>query len=287
MTTGTPIVTRQFWRKLVIDLAVMVAIGVVLALIGPFGSFEASFPTRLAYWVGLGLAGYACYRPMGWAVQRIGAGLDLPVWLLWAFACLIATVPMTLVVAGLDRLPYGRPLPGFDSLTTTYGYVLVVGAIVTLVFFLIERASVPPASNAEPGVPAAPFSAPLPATQPPTTQPPTTQPPASPSPTTQPRLLDRLPPHLGTDLIALEMEDHYVRAHTVLGSELILLRLRDAMAELDGIDGQQVHRSWWVARHAVDDVRRDGRNVRLVLPGGLEAPVARANIAVLKQQGWI
>ena len=77
-----------------------------------------------------------------------------------------------------------------------------------------------------------------------------------------------------------------MRAHTALGSELILLRLRDAMAELDGIDGLQVHRSWWVARHAVDDVRRDGRNVRLVLPGGLEAPVARANLAVLKQQGW-
>ena len=262
MTTGGPLVGKQFWRKLVIDLAVMVAIGVVLALIGPFGSFEASLPTRLAYWTGLGLAGYACYRPMGWAVHRIGAGLDLPVWLLWAVACLIATVPMTLVVAGLDRLPHGQPLPGFDILMTTYGYVLVVGAIVTLVFFLIERANGAPVPGAGPAVPDVP-------------------------PATQPRLLDRLPPHLGTDLIALEMEDQYVRAHTALGSELILLRLRDAMIELDGIDGQQVHRSWWVARHAVDDVRRDGRNVRLVLPGGLEAPVARANIAVLKQQGWI
>jgi DNA-binding LytR/AlgR family response regulator len=83
------------------------------------------------------------------------------------------------------------------------------------------------------------------------------------------------------------MEDHYVRAHTVLGSEMILMRLRDAMAELDDVEGQQIHRSWWVARHAVEDVRRDGRNLRLVLPGGLEAPVARANVAALKEQGWI
>lgn len=268
---------RQFWRKLVIDLAVMVAIGVVLALIGPFGSFQATFPTRLAYWVGLGLAGYACYRPMGWAVARIGAGLDLPVWLLWAFACLVATVPMTLVVAGIDRLPRGLPLPGFDVLATTYGYVLVVGSIVTMVFFLIERASAAsaPAPALASGVVPQPAPSPL----------------AIPAATTpsagQPRFLDRLPPHLGTDLIALEMEDHYVRAHTVLGSELILLRLRDAMAELDGIEGQQVHRSWWVARHAVEDVRRDGRNLRLVLPGGLEAPVARANVARLKEQGWL
>lgn len=266
---------RQFWRKLVIDLAVMVAIGVVLALIGPFGSFQASFPSRLAYWVGLGLAGYACYRPMGWAVGRMGAGLDLPVWLLWVFACLIATVPMTLVVAGIDRLPRGLPLPGFDVLATTYGYVLVVGSIVTLVFFLIERASMAPPPAPASGVVPQPAPSPV----------------AIPAPTTSSadnrRFLDRLPPHLGSDLIALEMEDHYVRAHTVLGSELILLRLRDAIAELSGIDGQQVHRSWWVARHAVEDVRRDGRNLRLVLPGGLEAPVARANVAMLKEQGWL
>lgn len=261
---------RQFWRTLVIDLAVMVAIGVVLALIGPFGTFQTSFPTRLAYWVSLGVAGYACYRPMGWMVERVGQGLDLPMWLLWTFACLIATIPMTLVVVGIDRLPRGLPMPDFNTLATTYGYVLVVGAIVTLVFFLIERA------NAAPG----PMAEPRPAVTPPATAAPT--PPAS-----QPRFLDRLPPHLGTDLIALEMEDHYVRAHTVLGSELILMRLRDAMAELDGIEGQQVHRSWWVARHAVEDVRREGRNLRLVLPGGLEAPVARANAAVLKEQGWI
>ena len=134
----------QFWRKLVIDLAVMVAIGVVLALIGPFGSFQASFPVRLAYWLSLSLAGYACYRPMGWAVHRVSAGLDLPVWLLWLIACLVATVPMTLVVAGIDRLPRGLPMPGFNALATTYGYVLVVGTIVTLVFFLIERANAAP-----------------------------------------------------------------------------------------------------------------------------------------------
>ena len=268
---------RQFWRKLVIDLAVMVVIGVVLALIGPFGSFEVSFPSRLAYWVGLGLAGYACYRPIGWAVERAGTGLDLPVWLLWAIACLIATVPMTLVVAGLERIPRGRPLPAFEVLTATYGYVLVVGAIVTLVFFLIERSGAAPEPQAAPVALQAPAPAPAPAPVPAPAQ--TSQ--------GQPRFFDRLPPHLGTDLIALEMEDHYVRAHTALGSELILLRLRDAMAELDGIEGQQVHRSWWVARHAVEDVRRDGRNLRLVLPGGLEAPVARANAALLKEQGWI
>ena len=78
-----------------------------------------------------------------------------------------------------------------------------------------------------------------------------------------------------------------MRVHTALGSELILLRMRDAVAELDGIDGAQVHRSWWVARDAVEDVKRDGRNLRLVLTGGLEAPVSRARVAELKDSGWL
>ena len=106
-------------------------------------------------------------------------------------------------------------------------------------------------------------------------------------PAPEARFLDRLPAHLGSDLLALEMEDHYVRVHTALGSELILLRMRDAVAELGAIEGAQVHRSWWVARDAVEDVKRDGRNLRLVLTGGLEAPVSRARIAELKGAGWL
>lgn len=265
--------SHRFWRKLVLDLAVMAGIGVVLAVIGPFGTFETGLPVRLAYWTSLAVAGYAFYRPIGWLIEHHGRKIDLPTWLLWTGACLIATVPMSLVVAAVDRLPYGQPFPPFEVLAVNYGYVLVIGAIVTLLFFLFDsdRAAAAQAKAlrlpelVSVSVPA-PVSEPAPAVG---------------------RFLERLPPHLGTDLIALEMEDHYVRAHTVLGSELILMRLRDAIAELDGIEGLQVHRSWWVARHAVEDVRRDGRNLRLVLPGALEAPVARANVAVLKEQGWI
>jgi len=100
-------------------------------------------------------------------------------------------------------------------------------------------------------------------------------------------LLEQLPPELGSTIVALEMEDHYVRVHTALGSALVLMRLRDAMALVTDIEGMQVHRSWWVARGAVEDVLRDGRNVRLKLPRDLEAPVARANIATLRDARWI
>jgi uncharacterized membrane protein YfbV (UPF0208 family) len=101
------------------------------------------------------------------------------------------------------------------------------------------------------------------------------------------RFLERLPPRLrGAELHAVQAEDHYLRIHTSRGSDLILLRLADAIAELEGLDGAQTHRSWWVAKAAVQDVRRgDGRAV-LLLPAGVEAPVSRSFAPTLRDQGW-
>jgi hypothetical protein len=60
-----------------------------------------------------------------------------------------------------------------------------------------------------------------------------------------PKFLERLPLKLrGAEVWAVEAEDHYLRLHTSRGQDLILMRLADAVAELDGIEGMQVHRSW-------------------------------------------
>lgn len=254
-------------RQIVIDLAVMTVIGVVLAVVGPLGSFDAPFWLRLVYWLGLAWAGYACYRPIGGLVARLGANLDLPEWSLWLMACLIATVPMTVVVWLVEALPPPLEVPSPEVWLRTYGYVLAIGAVVTMVFYLVQSKP-PPVQVLVPAAAAVAAEAPAPRPG-------------------KPRLLDRLPPALGTELVALEMEDHYLRVHTALGSDLILLRMRDAVAELDGLDGAQVHRSWWVARAAVETVERDGRNIRLVLGKGLVAPVARNMVPVLKSAGWL
>ncbi|MEL7708157.1 LytTR family DNA-binding domain-containing protein [Citromicrobium bathyomarinum] len=254
-------------RKVLIDLSIMVVLGVVLAVMGPFGSFQMPLSVRLAYWVGLAVTGYACFRPIGALVTSLGPRLDLPGWPLWIAACLLASVPVTVAVFWAGQLPGPFSLPSFDNFARTYPYVLLVGSGVTVLFHQIERRKAVAVADAPlPTLTASQVETP---------------------PAPEARFLDRLPAHLGSDLLALEMEDHYVRVHTALGSELILLRMRDAVAELDGIDGAQVHRSWWVARDAVEDVKRDGRNLRLVLTGGLEAPVSRARIAELKGAGWL
>ena len=89
------------------------------------------------------------------------------------------------------------------------------------------------------------------------------------------------------DLLALEMEDHYLRIHTVLGSDLILLRLRDALAELGSERGRQVHRSWWVAEGAVATIERSAGRLMLKLRNGVDVPVSKTFRDQVKAAGWL
>lgn len=102
-----------------------------------------------------------------------------------------------------------------------------------------------------------------------------------------PKFLSRLPPRLaGADLYAVEAEDHYLRLHTSQGQDLILMRLGDAIEELEGLEGAQTHRSWWVAKAAVAGAERlDGRAV-LTLKDGAEVPVSRGFAKALRSAGW-
>jgi len=270
-------------RQILIDLAIMTVIGVMLAFIGPFGSFAMPLAWRFVYWLSFAYIGYACFRPISYVAVRTAERMDLPKWALAIVGVLLASVPMTVAVWVLGRVPGAMRWPTLDEALQSYFYVLLIGGGVTLLFMATQRGSAAATQPVVVGTAGTPADPPASASSPSLTPAPSPTPP--PSPAASP-FLDRLPAHLGSDLIALEMEDHYVRAHTALGSEMILLRMRDAVAELGGIDGAQVHRSWWVARDAVEDVKRDGRNLRLVLPGGLEAPVARTRVAELKGAGW-
>jgi DNA-binding LytR/AlgR family response regulator len=102
-----------------------------------------------------------------------------------------------------------------------------------------------------------------------------------------PRFLERLPMKLkGAELYAVEAEDHYLRIHTDRGSDLILMRLSDAVSELEGIEGAQTHRSWWVAKDAVMEVSRGDGRATLVLRNGARAPVSRSFARTLRAEGW-
>ena len=253
-------------RKIAIEIGVMIAIACACAMAGPFGTFALPLRVRLIEWLVFALGGYAFFRPVVAGGEALAARARLPRLAAMAFACLLAAMPTTLLVAAVFA---GGALARVTlaDLGGLYPAVLLVGALTTAIQLLVHaRRAGAPGEAVPPAEPAEPEPEPEPATI---------------------SFADRLPPALGADLLALENEDHYVRAHTALGSALILMRMRDAVAELGAIEGLRTHRSWWVARAAVERVVRRDRAVALRLVNGLEVPVARNEVPALRAAGWL
>ena len=229
--------------------------GVFLGLVGPLGTIALPLASRLGYWVIATLGGSL----LGWAatllVMRWPRARANP-WLMIVSIATVMTPPgVALVwVWGLAAVP---GVAGFDDVVPLTWSVFVISLVVTAV----NRLIVPSAAPA-----AAPLTAPAPV---------------------RTAFLDRLPPRLRVaDILAVQAEDHYLRVHTAMGSDLILLRLSDALSELAGLDGARTHRSWWVARAAVRDVVKGDGRATLTLDGGLKVPVSRAHASALRAAGW-
>ena len=233
--------------------AIAAVTALFLALAGAFGTGAAPFALRLGYWLATLLTGATAALFVATAVQRGGWFDDRP--LVQGLVIAVAlSVPLTGAVWAITRAFFGDRAPMDHGVLGYFPAVFVITCAVTALNYLVERQ--PSQTHAEVGHPPA-------------------------------RFLDRLPPKLrGGELHAIEAHDHYLRLHTDRGSDLILMRLSDAIAELDGIEGAQTHRSWWVARAAVDKARRGDGRATLRLRGGLEAPVSRTYARALREAGW-
>lgn len=239
-------------------LAVAAAAGVFLAYTGAFETGEAPLPLRLGYWVGLMLGGAVWAHACSLALRRHIDPDDRP-WLAVAVLTAAISGPLTVGVWAVTGLVFTGQLYPLRALPVLLGPVVAITLTLSTINIFLGRVvqTHAPAPGAGPAAgPSAPF-------------------------------LARLPPRLrGARLIAVEAEDHYLRLHTDRGSDLILMRLSDALRELEGLEGAQTHRSWWVARDAVRDVARGDGRATLTLDGGLQAPVSRRQGRALRAANW-
>jgi hypothetical protein len=98
------------------------------------------------------------------------------------------------------------------------------------------------------------------------------------------RFLKRLPEHYkSAEIYAVSSADHYLRVYTDLGEELILMRLMDALKELEQVPGMQTHRSWWVAFDGVAERQRNQGKQSLRLKSGVIVPVSRSFDKAVKE----
>lgn len=243
-------------RRGVPEMAGLVVVAALfLTLTDAFGLDVLPLLPRFFYWLAL----LACGQVLGTLLWRWTERLPLAAsrpYLTAGINCLALSLPWTVIAWAVTAFALGETLrwarlPGFIL------PVLVVAGAMAALNLLRNRQ--PVVTHAAGGAqPAAP-----------------------------PAILARFPLKLrGAVLHAVQAEDHYIRLYTSAGSDLVLLRFSDALAELEGIEGAQVHRSWWVARTAVvSSAREDGRQM-LVLPDGTMAPVSRSYARALRAKGW-
>ena len=258
-------------RSLPYQLLPVLGIAVVLAVLGPFGTYERMDLTqRLAHF---GIVGALSWIQVILLAAWFGTIEPIDRWPVagrMTLVGLLAAAPSTFeVIAVHSWLVKPIPLSLAPKLYPENAFLTVVVSVMIGLFVEQrlraradaerERVAALPLPMADPGQPA-----PI-----------------------QPDFFRRIPSALGRDLLALEMEDHYLRIHTALGSDLVLMRLRDALAELPRERGRQVHRSWWVAEGAVASVDRTAGRLALILRNGLHVPVSKSHRDSVREAGWL
>ena len=89
-------------------------------------------------------------------------------------------------------------------------------------------------------------------------------------------------------LLSIKAEDHYCRVHRADGTHaLIHYRFGDALREMAGFDGVQVHRGAWVAAAGVRSASRSGRRWQLHLVDGTALPISATHLPEVRARGWL
>ncbi len=232
--------------------------GLFMAAVGAFDSDGIPEGPRYLYWFIAMVGGSAVAALVEAGLWKIPTLARRPP-LLAAAQAVAMTPPVMAVVCASNALVYGRMVP-VGMLPELAVSVFIVDIAVVVIAVLIRRATArivhPPRPASEAAVP--------------------------------PAIAEKLPPRLArAELIAVEAEDHYLRIHTSAGNDLILMRFADALAALKECDGVQAHRSWWVARCAVDATRWSRGRGELRLKNGLAVPVSRSFAAELRDASWV
>lgn len=248
----TDLLARPWLRRLAADTALWVAVGLVMAILGPFGSSERSLPERLIYWqicmVGGGFIGVAIDEPVRRRVSNF-----------WVRVLIVSVgmTPFVTVLVGLTN-HYLSPMRLTVANVLEPTFQVFVTCFAVMCFRQLAWAE-----------PVQVVVAPEPA--------------QDPAAAFRQRLSAK---RRAAALIAVEAEDHYLRVHTDAGDELITARFGDAMAELAGVAGFQTHRSWWVAADAIDEVIWLRGRGEAKLKCGLTVPISRSSAGPLKAAGW-
>ncbi|GAB4234303.1 MAG: hypothetical protein Tsb0032_39840 [Kiloniellaceae bacterium] len=99
-----------------------------------------------------------------------------------------------------------------------------------------------------------------------------------------PAFFERFDPPLPGPVLAVQAQEHYVRVVTAEGAGTTLYRFGDALRELEGLSGLQVHRSFWVADDGVARIKAGKRGLKIVLRNGEQVPVSARHAETVQRR---
>lgn len=241
--------------RMPVRIGTWATVSLITGLAGPFGTYAAmELPLRLLFWAGIVAASVVIVVGARLIVVARFPNLNY-VWVSGLVSLILATLltPMIVLIAGpLAGLDYTGKMP-----TWWIGaLVFLVALCVDLVRFLVVQSLRHEADTSK----------------------------TSEAP---PRLLARLPEAMVGEIMHLSGQDHHVEVRTCRGVCHIRLRLRDAISEMDGIDGLCTHRSHWVALAAVAGHDRVDFRPVLVLVDGTQVPISRKYAPDVEARGLI
>ena len=236
-----------------LTLLALLGVSVILSLAAPFDSDALALAPRFGFWLLIAGATYGAgtltsLLSYAWVTRHLPPVPGV------LFTALATACVVTGVVLALDILIFADWPRDWADLWRSAWPIFAIGVVISVLLDAFRTALMPARAAS---VPAAP------------------------------PLLARLPGGMRGRLVAISVEDHYVRVRTTKGEAMILMRLGDAIGETAPEPGLQVHRSHWVALWAVTRAdKRDGRAI-LTMADGPDIPVSRSNMAAARDAGIV
>jgi len=225
----------------------LIALGLILGISGPFNTFELlpAIP-RLVYWVAIVVLTFA----VGGVVSTIvHMTLDHRLnWLSYVVSTVAIGVTVTFVLSFINLATFGIWFENWVGFFNQLGVVTLISGVVEFSHLALRNNDTTKSMAPAP-------------------------------------LLNRLPLEKRGEIVALSAEDHYVRITTTKGTELVLMRLSDAINEIGDVSGLQVHRSHWIAVNQVKEVKRIGDRAEALVSDGTTHPISRGYMKAAREAG--
>lgn len=230
------------------------AVVLIFWVTGPYGTAErlAAVP-RLGFWLVLHAVAWGIAVVTIGVVNALLAGRIPSLLRRMALGTVIAGIPVGLATEAISLLTFGGA-PTLSTIAESIATGLLLSALfcgLTVMTMSSRQAEAP-----------------------------------SPAPVPEERsdvpLLRRLKPENRGPILHMSVADHYTEVTTSRGRELILLRFSDALEELGGTEGLQVHRSHFIADSHVERLLRGDGRLAVLLKDGREIPVSRSRAEAVR-----